>query len=143
MDDETLYQISSSVPAEKAKKVRYAMTDSLKPTTSTERKKKVEEKKRKASMTKTIRKSSAKIALGGLENLDTIFGAFERVCLLVFAELLRRGDWLNSCIFGVGVIIAWIIKVRMGDGPLVKIIKSDPSKIKQKLVDATRTLYSD
>ena len=86
-------------------------------------------------------KKIAKLAVSGIDNLDAVLGTIERIGLLAIAELFRRGDWFSALLVCFLVIVAWIWKIRRPQGPLIAFFRLEPTKIRAKILDLTKTAY--
>lgn len=135
-DSDTIYNIGRSANSETARSIREAAAGLQKITP--EERQKISKSKRVM-----IRKATAKTLLAGIENIDTIFGLLERICLLILADMLKRGNFLIFFLFLISMLVAWFLKIRMDQGPLIKMFRAGPNHIKTKLIDATRTIYSE
>ena len=88
----------------------------------------------------STRKFAAKTVVTGIDNLDCGFGVLQQISLLLVAEFVRRGDWLNVLFFTGFTVLFYLIKIRMTPGPITRLAQSSADKIKGRLVDAGRTI---
>lgn len=113
-----------------------SMAERLQETSVEERKKLIQQ----TSLVKHTRKIAARTAVSGIENLDSIFGILQQVSLLLVAEFARRGDWLNVVFFTTGIIVSYLLKIRMPEGNITRFAKLNADRIKGKLIDLSTTI---
>ena len=102
---------------------------SLKPSTKDER---VGKKKRPTKTIKTV--------IFGIDNFDTIFGSTSYVLFVGMCSYFHQGYYLTSGLLAVLCLTAILIRIRVPQGKITRVLRTPVQDIKTKLQDAAKTI---
>lgn len=99
----------------------------------------VSERRAQAKKRSNTQKLLAKAAVGGIDNLDSIFGVLQGISLILVTEFARRGELVNVGVFVLAHLVFYMLKIRTPQGSLTKLAKASGDQIKSRLVDLSTT----